>query len=72
MCKPGELFSSPLFPGLAIDPAWIEKYPKEVKLVTQFDPRVIVSPSTIDPKLTRKAYALATRIAQHFGNNGMR
>ena len=66
-CRPGELFSSPLFPGLAIDPAWIKSYPEEVSRIEQFNPQIVVAPSVIKPKLTKKAQALADRIAQHFG-----
>ncbi len=66
-CKPGELLSSPLFPGLAIDPAWLVNYPNEIKRIDQFSPEIIVSPSVVHPDLTQKAYDLAGRIAQHFG-----
>jgi Uma2 family endonuclease len=66
-CKPGELFSSPVFPGLAIDPAWMKSYPEEIARIEQFNPEIVVAPSVIDPKLTKKAQALADRIAQHFG-----
>ena len=65
-CKPGELFSSPLFPGLAIDPAWIKSYPEEVSRIEQFNPEIVVAPSVLSPKLTKKAQALADRIARHF------
>ena len=66
-CRPGELFSSPLFPGLAIDPAWIKSYPEEVSRIEQFNPQIVVAPSIINPKQTKKAQALGDRIAQHFG-----
>jgi Uma2 family endonuclease len=65
--KPGELFSSPLFPGMAIDPAWLMDYPNEIKRIDQFSPDIIVSPSVVNPDLTKRAYELAGRIAQHFG-----
>jgi hypothetical protein len=65
--KPGELFSIPLFPGLAIDPAWLVDYPNEIKRIDQFSPEIIVSPSVVNPDLTQKAYDLAARIAQHVG-----
>ena len=66
-CKPGELFSIPLFPGLAIDPAWIKNYPGEIDLVREFVPKVRVLADPYAPVLTRKAQGLAARIAQHFG-----
>lgn len=66
-CKPGELFSIPLFPGLAIDPAWIKNYPDEIDLVRGFVPKVRVLADPYAPELTRKAQGLAARIAQHFG-----
>jgi Uma2 family endonuclease len=65
--KPGELFSSPLFPGLAIDPAWITDYPDEIRRIEQFSPKIVVSPGLTKQKLTKKAHALAARIAEHFG-----
>jgi Uma2 family endonuclease len=65
--KPGELFSSTLFPGLGLDPAWIKSYPEEIKLIEQFTPEILVLRSRRDPGLTKKARALADRIAQHFG-----
>lgn len=64
----GKLFSSRLFPGLAIDPAWTKRYPEEIGRIEQFNPRIIVSPSVVNPKLTKKANALAARIARHFGH----
>ena len=64
--QPGELFCSPLFPGLAIDPAWIRDYPDEIELVRRFTPEIRVLPDPYDPKLTRKAEQLAAQIAQHF------
>jgi Uma2 family endonuclease len=66
-CKPGELFDSPLFPGLAMDPAWLTNYPNEIKRIDQFSPGIMVSPSVVNPDLTQKAYDLAGRIAEHFG-----
>jgi Uma2 family endonuclease len=66
-CKPGELFSSTLFPGLSLDPAWMKSYPEEIKLIEQFKPEILVLRSRRDPNLTKKAQALADRIAQHFG-----
>jgi Uma2 family endonuclease len=36
VCKPGELFSSQLFSGLAIDPAWIVDYPDEINFTIKF------------------------------------
>jgi Uma2 family endonuclease len=65
--KPGELFSSPLFPGLAIDPGWIKNYPEEIRLIVQLNPHVVVSPNIINPTLTKQAHTLAARIAEHFG-----
>ena len=65
--QPGELFSSPLFPGLAIDPAWITDYPDEIWRIEQFSPTIVVSPSFTKQKLTKKAHALAARIAEYFG-----
>ena len=67
VCKAGELFSSPLFPGMAIDPAWVMSYPNEIKRIDQFSPEIIVSPSVVKPDLTKRANELAGRIAQHFG-----
>ena len=64
--QPGELFSSPLFPGLAIDPAWIRDYPDEIELVRRFSPEIRVLLDPYDPELTRKAQQLAAQIAQHF------
>jgi Uma2 family endonuclease len=66
--QPAKLFSSRLFPGLAIDPVWIKSYPAEIERIEQFSPRIIVSPSVVNPRLTKKAHALAARIAQHFGH----
>ncbi|MBV8532414.1 MAG: hypothetical protein JO207_01290 [Verrucomicrobia bacterium] len=65
--SPGELFSSPLFPGSAIDPAWIRDYPDEIELVRRFTPGNRVLPDPYDPELTRKAQQLGAQIAQHFG-----
>jgi Uma2 family endonuclease len=68
--QPGDLFSSPLFPGLAIDPAWIRDYPDEMELVRRFTPKIRVLSDPDDPELTRKAQQLAVRIAQHFERSG--
>ena len=65
--QPGELFSSPLFPGLAIDPAWIRTYPDELSLLDEFEPQIRVLPNPYKPQLTKKADAQAARIARHFG-----
>jgi Uma2 family endonuclease len=63
--KPGELFSSPLFPRLAIDPNWVKRYPGEISRIERFNPKIVVSPSVVDQKLTERAVALAARIAEH-------
>jgi hypothetical protein len=65
--KPGELFSSPLFPGLAIDPDWMKNYLEKIARIEQFNPEIVVAPSVINPKLIKEARALADRIAPHFG-----
>lgn len=65
--QPGELFSSPLFPGLAIDPAWMRTYQDEISLVDQFSPQIRILPNPYKPQLTKRAHVLAARIAQHFG-----
>jgi Uma2 family endonuclease len=65
--KPGELFSSPLFPGLAVDPAWIKNYPEEIALIRKFSPQIRVLSDPDDPQLTKQARKMAARIAQHFG-----
>jgi Uma2 family endonuclease len=65
--EPGEIFSTPLFPGLSIDPGWIRKYPDEIRLIDQFSPQIRVLPNPYKPELTKKAYALAERISTHFG-----
>jgi Uma2 family endonuclease len=66
-CRPGELFSSPLFPGLAIDPAWIVDYPDEINLIRKFKPQIRVLRDPDQPELTKRARKMAARIAQHFG-----
>ena len=66
-CKPGELFSSQLFPGLAIDPAWIVDYPDEINLIRKFKPQIRVLRDQDQPELTKRARKMAARIAQHFG-----
>ena len=66
-CKPGEFFSSPLFPGLAIDPVWIRNYPEEVKLIGKFSPQISVLTDPDEPQLTKRARKMAVRIAEHFG-----
>jgi Uma2 family endonuclease len=65
-CKSGELFSSPGFPGLAIDPVWMKNYPEEIARIEQFNPEIVVAPSVINPKLTKKARALAEQICTAF------
>jgi Uma2 family endonuclease len=65
-CKPGELFSSPLFPGLAIDPAWIVDYPDEINLIRKFNPQIRVLRDPDEPQLTKRARKMAARIAEHF------
>jgi Uma2 family endonuclease len=67
VCKPGEFFSSPLFPGLAIDPAWIVDYPDEINLIRKFGPQIRVLRDPDEPQLTKRARKMATRIAEHFG-----
>jgi Uma2 family endonuclease len=64
--QPGELFSSALFPGLAIDPAWIRKYPEEeLSLIRKFIPRIRVLDDPEDLELTKRARQLAARITRH-------
>ena len=63
--QPGECFSSQLFSGLAIDPAWIKDYPDEIELIRSFTPKIRVLPDPYDSRLTRKAQHLAARIEQH-------
>src|SRR5260370_39444380 len=41
-CKPGEPFSSPLFPRLAIDPACIVDYSHAIHLIRKFKPQICV------------------------------
>jgi Uma2 family endonuclease len=65
--RPGELFSSPLFPGLAIDPAWIKNYPEEIILIRKFSPQVRVLRDPDEPQLTKRARKIAARIGEHFG-----
>jgi Uma2 family endonuclease len=65
--KPGELFHSPLFPGLAIDPAWIKNYPDEIRLISKFSPQIRVLTDPDKPQLTKHARKMAARIAHHFG-----
>ena len=65
--KPGDLFSSPLFPGLAIDPAWIGNYPEEVRLIGKFTPQISVLTDPDEPQLTKRAKKMAARIAEYFG-----
>jgi Uma2 family endonuclease len=64
--KPGDLFSSPLFPGLAIDPGWIRNYPDEIELVRRFTPKIRVLSDPYDRELTQKVQRLGARITQHF------
>jgi len=65
--QPSEFFSSSLFPGLAIDPAWIRKYPEEdFSLIRKFIPRIRVLDDPEDPELTKRARQLAARITHHF------
>jgi hypothetical protein len=52
---------------MAIDPAWLMDYPNEIKRIDQFSPEIIVSPSVVNPDLTKKADDLGGRIAQYFG-----
>jgi Uma2 family endonuclease len=66
-CRPGQLFSSPLFPGLAVDPAWIKSYPEEIMLIRKFSPQVRVLDDPDDAQLAKRAGKLASRIAEHFG-----
>jgi hypothetical protein len=65
--QPGELFSSPLFPGLAIDPAWIVDYPDEINLIRKFSPQIRVLRDPDEPQLTKRARKMTARIAEHFG-----
>src|ERR1700757_497353 len=65
--KPGELFSTPLFPGLAIDPAWIVDYPDEINLIRKFSPQIRVLRDPDEPQLTHRARKMAARMAAHFG-----
>jgi len=64
--QPIELFSSRLFPGLAIDPAWVKNYPDEMELIRRFTPKIRILPDPDDRELTQKVQHLAARIAQHF------
>lgn len=66
-CKPGELFSSPLFPGLAVDPDWIKNCPEEINLIRKFSPQIRVLNDPDEPQLTKRARKMAARIAEHFG-----
>jgi Uma2 family endonuclease len=66
-CKPGEFFSSPLFPGLAIDPDWIRNYPEEVRLIGKFSPQISVLTDPDEAQLTKRAQKMAARIAEYFG-----
>jgi Putative restriction endonuclease len=66
-CEPGELFSSPLFPGLAVDPAWIKNFPEEIMLIRKFSPQVRVLGDPDEPQLTKRSRKVAARIAEHFG-----
>lgn len=66
-CRPGELFSSPLFPGQAVDPGWIKNYPEEITLVRKFSPQIRVLRDPDEPQLTKRARKIAARIAEHFG-----
>ncbi|HYY27871.1 MAG TPA: hypothetical protein VE860_08010 [Chthoniobacterales bacterium] len=45
----------------------MKNYPEEITRIEQFNPEIVVAPSVINPKLTKKAQALAERIGQHFG-----
>jgi hypothetical protein len=45
----------------------MKNYPEEIARIEQFNPEIVVAPSVINPKLTKKARALADQIAQHFG-----
>src|ERR1700751_1809452 len=65
--EPGDLFSSPLFPGLAIDPGWIRNYPEEVRLIGKFSPQISVLMDPDEPQLTKRAQKMAARIAEYFG-----
>jgi hypothetical protein len=66
-CRPGKLFSTPLFPGLAVDPAWIKNYPEEIMLIRKFSPQVRVLSDPDEPQLTKRARKMAARIAEYFG-----
>jgi Uma2 family endonuclease len=66
-CRTGELFSSPLFPGLAVDPAWIKNYPEEIMLIRKFSPKIRVLTDPDEPQLTKRAQKMAALIAEHFG-----
>jgi Uma2 family endonuclease len=65
--RPGELFSSPLFPGLAVDPGWIKNYPEEIMLIRKFSPQIRVLGDPDEPQLTKRAQKMAACIAEHFG-----
>ena len=65
--EPGDLFSSPLFSGLAIDPAWIRNYPEEVRLIGRFSPQIGVLTDPDEAQLTKRAQKMAARIAEYFG-----
>jgi len=68
--QPEQLFSGPLFPGLAVDPAWIRNYPEEIELVRRFTPKIRVLPDPYDRELTLKVQHLAARITRHFEQAG--
>jgi Uma2 family endonuclease len=63
----GDLFSSPLFPGLAIDPAWIRNYPEQVRLIGKFSPQISVLTDPDEAQLTKRAQKMAARTAEYFG-----
>ena len=54
-CKPGELFDSPLFPGLAMDPAWLMDYPNEINLIRKFSPGIRVLRDPDEPATNKES-----------------
>lgn len=60
----GELFSSPLFPNLAIDPQWIQDGVPAGFYLIRFFPKLYAIKDENNPQLTSQAYQLIQRIQQ--------
>ncbi|TFE66513.1 hypothetical protein A7Q09_09850 [Methylacidiphilum sp. Yel] len=60
----GELFCSPLFPNLAIDPQWIQDGVPEGFYLIRFFPQLYAIKDEHNPQLTSQAYQLIQRIQQ--------